>query len=277
MIEEILKPCLKFEGADESKKFAELFTSLYGIKLYKEGLDLILTKAKNRQVKFEVKIIKGWDTNVGCYLTEQRKIYNKFLKTFTHQLDHKIIIRSLAVNVLAHEMAHCLEVESGLVLNESFRKAIGFDMKDRAPESVVLAAEMQRLMVDALKSYPSYQFISELFARYFELLSTSRDVNQTGSFLTTQVTDFFANTSKWIEQIFNQKIKEKADPEIAAYTANLVAQGAFKQEKKFADQSKSFHKKVDESGAKSWSKNVNSNANWQKSWQKYQELEDKKN
>lgn len=276
MIEEILSQVLKFEGVNDSKKFARLFTSLYGIALYKDGLDLILTKAKNNQLKFEVKITKGWDTNVGCYLTEQRKVYNKFLKNFTHQLDHKIIIRSLAVNVLAHEMAHCLEVESGLVLNEDFRKAIGFDMKNRKPDSVVLAAEMQRLMIDALKSYPSYQFISELFARYFELLSISRDVEPSGSFLTTQVTDFFVNTSKWVEQIFNSEIKSKIDPEIANYTGNLIANGAFKQEKQFADTSKSFYKKIDESGKKSWSKNVNSNANWQQSWQKYQELEDDK-
>jgi hypothetical protein len=275
MIEEILNKVLKFEGVNESKKFSRIFTGLYGIALYKDGLDLILTKAKSNQLTFEVKIIKGWDTNVGCYLTDQRKIYNKILKTFTHQLDHKIILRSFAVNVLAHEMAHCLEIESGLVLNENFRTAIGYDMKNRKPESVVLAAEIQRLMVDALKFYPPNQFISELFARYFELLSISRDVDPSGSFLTTQVSDFFANSSKWIKLVFNAKIKSKIDPKIAAYTSNLVDSGNFKQEKKFADQSRSFHKKINEAGKKAWSGNVNSNANWQKSWQKYQELEDK--
>jgi hypothetical protein len=276
MIEEILSKVLKFEGANESKKFAGQFQSLYGIELYKDGLDLILTKAKQGNLTFEVKIVKGWDTNQGCYLTDQRKIYNKFLKNFTHSLDHKIIIRNFAVNVLAHEMAHCLEVESGLVLNEDFRKAIGFDMKNRRPESVVLAGEIQRLMIDALKSYPNYQFISELFARYFELLSTSRDVVQNGAYKTGQVMEFFANTSKWIKEIFNQKIKSKIDIEIAAYTADLIAKHQFKTEKEFADNSKSFYKKVDESGRKSWSKNVSSNAAWQESWQKHQELEDKK-
>jgi hypothetical protein len=276
MIEEILSKVLKFEGVNESKKFADQFVSLYGIGLYKDGLDLILTKAKQGNLVFEVKIVKGWDTNQGCYLSDKRKVYNKILKTFSHNLDHKIIIRNFAVNVLAHEMAHCLEVESGLVLNEDFRKAIGFDMKNRQPESVVLASEMQRLMVDALKSYPSYQFISELFARYFELLSTSRDVAAGGSFTTTQVTEFFINTSKWISEVFNPQIRSKIDQKIAAYTTNLIANNSFKTEKKFADNSKSFHKKIDSGGQKSWSKNVNSNAAWQESWQKHQELEDKK-
>ncbi len=276
MIEEILNKALKFEGVNESKKFADQFISLYGIEIYKDGLDLILTKAQQGGLTFEVKIIKGWDTNQGCYLSDQRKVYNKFLKTFTRSLDHKIIIRNFAVNVLAHEMAHCLEVESGLVLNDDFRKSIGFDMKNRQPKSLVLAGEMQRLMIDALKSYPSYQFISELFARYFELLSTSRDVAPNGSFTTAQVMEFFVNTSKWICEVFNPKIRSKINQEIADYSNNLIANNSFRTEKKFADNEKSFYKKFDSSQQKSWSKNVNSNSVWQQSWQKHQELEDKK-
>jgi len=263
MIEQILNKVLKFEGANESKKFTSQFISLYGISLFKDGLDLILTKASEGNLTFEIKIIKGWDTNQGCYLSDQRKIYNKFLKTFTNNLDHKIIIRNFATNVLAHEMAHCLEVESGLVLDEDFRKAIGFDMKNRSPKSVVLKAEIQRLMVDALKTYPNYQFISELFARFFELLSNSRDVNQNGVFLTSQVIEFFTNSSKWIDEVFNQQIQSKIDREIANYTFDLVKNNNLKQEKKFADNSKSFHKKITTDG-KSWSKNTKSNLDWQK-------------
>ncbi|MFT6332874.1 MAG: hypothetical protein ACJAW3_001223 [Lentimonas sp.] len=277
MIEKILGKALKFEGNREVEKFSNQFSSLYGIEIYKDGLDLILTKAKQGQLHFEVKIIKGWDTNLGCYLADRRKVYSKLLRTFTNSLDHKITIRSFTTNVLAHEMAHCLEVESGIVLNETFRKAIGFDMKNRRPESEVMAGEVKRLMVEALKSYPSYQFISELFARYFELLSLSRDVDPNGSFLTTQVTDFFVNTNNWIRQSFNPHIKNKIDPEIAAYTKELIANKDFKSEKKFSDNAKSFHKKIDDSGKKSWSKNIGSNASWQKSWQKHQELEDNKN
>ena len=275
MIEEILNKVLKFEGANEGKKFSQQFASLYGIEIYKDGLDLILSKAQAGNLIFEVKIVKGWSTNQGCYLSDQRRIYNKFLKTFTHILDHKIIIRNFAVNVLAHEMAHCLEVVSGLVLNEDFRKAIGFDMKNRQPESLVLAAQIQRLMVDALKSYPPHQFISELFARYFELLSTSRNVAPNGGFTTQQAMGFFANTSKWISQVFNQQIHSKIDQKIATHTNNLIANKSFKTEQKFADNEKSFYKKVD-NGHKSWSKNVNSNSVWQQSWQKHQELNDQK-
>ena len=40
MIEEILNKALKFEGVNESKKFADQFISLYGIEIYKDGLDV---------------------------------------------------------------------------------------------------------------------------------------------------------------------------------------------------------------------------------------------
>ncbi len=276
MIEEILNKIIKFEGIQESEKFVNLFSSLYSIELFKDGLDLILTKANQGVLTFEVKLIKGWDTNQGCYLKDQSKIYNRFLKTFTNQLDHKIIIRNFAVNVIAHEMAHCLEVESGLILNESFRTAVGFDMKDRTPENFVLKGQIERLMIEALKSYPQHQFISELFARYFELLSISREVKVDSGFSTKQIMEFFANTSKWIEKIFNPKIKTKINPQIAAYSQNLIEQNSFKSERKFADSSRSFYKHSSSNNVKSFANNISSNANWQKSWQKHQELEDKK-
>ena len=276
MIENILNKSLKFEGVNESKKFTRLFTSLYGISIFKDGLDLILTKASEGNLIFEVKIIKDWNTNQGCYLSDRRKVYNKFLRTFTHKLDHKIIIRNFVVNVIAHEMAHCLEVESGLLLNDDFRKAIGFDMKDRNPENIAMKIEIKKLMVDALKSYPNYQFISELFARYFELLSISRDIEPNGKFLTNQVTDFFINTSKWITEVFNLSIQNKINKEIFNHTTNLIKNKGFTQKKQFADNNTSFYKNITSDGKKSWSQNTRSNFNWQQSWQKYQELEDKK-
>ena len=283
-IEEILAKSLKFEGANQNERFSKIFSSLYAIDLYKDGLDLILTKSQEEILTFEVKIKKGWDTNVGCYLTQQSKIYNKLLKTFTHKFDHKIILRSLEINVMAHEMAHCLEVESELELTKDFRQAIHFDMAReengkkyrRCPKNLALKGEIERLMVNALRSYPPHQHISELFARYFELLSISRDVKPNGDFTTAEVMGFFANSTKWIEQIFNTKIKAKINSEIAKQTENLLKAGKFKAEKKFADNDKSFYKRVDSSGQKSFSGNVRSNASWHSSWQKHQELENQK-
>lgn len=270
MIESILKQHVTFEGAANLEKFQAIFTSIYNIALFKDGLDLVLTKMQEGDLKFEVKIIKGWDTNVGCYLTEQNKTYNKILNTFSDKFRHKIIIKNLLVNVVAHEMAHALEIESGLVLNEEFRKCIGLDMKDRKPGNLALNAAIKQLMVDEVKRYPEHQVISELFARYFELLSISRDVEIKGNFLTKDVMDFFVNTTRWIEHFFNPKIKPKIDLSIANHTARLIHNNAFKVEQKFAHKVDSFFKQVNEQGQKSWGANVKSNAMWYNNWQKHQ-------
>ncbi len=273
IIKKIFAPQLSFEGAPDIDKFVQTFCQLYRIELYKDGLDLILTKVQQKDIKFEVRIIKGWDTNLGCYLTEQNKVFNKVLGAFSTSVKKSIILRQLSCNLMAHEMAHALEFESRVNLGEEFRQAIGYDMKNRSPQSVVLKGEIKRLMVDALKSYPQHQFLSELFARYFELLSVSRNVRSNGDFTTAEVMDFFANTTKFIEQIFNPQIRGKIDPQIAAHTAEIVEKTRLEApQQKFQERIESVQKK----SQGSWSKGVKSNAMWQAGWQKYQEIEDKK-
>ncbi|MBU6338532.1 MAG: hypothetical protein KGQ36_00950 [Rickettsiales bacterium] len=274
LLKGIFQSQIKFEGVDNSEKFLKLFCDLYRIELFKDGLDLILTKVKEKDLNFEVKIIKGWDTNVGCYLTEQSKVFNKVFGNFSNSIKKKIILRRLSHNLMAHEMAHALEFESGVNLGEEFRKCIGLDMKDRDPQSIVLKGEIKRLMVEALRAYPQHQFISELFARYFELLSISRDVRANGDFTTAEVMDFFANTTNFIKQKFNPLIKAKIDSKIANHTIEIVNQVRITENKQqFQEKVESFHKKTTSQGVKSWSSNIKSNASWIKGI----ELEDKKN
>ena len=270
-LEKIFANQVVFEKFDDSEKFVKTFTDLYRINLFKDGLDLILSKMQEKALRFEVRIVKGWDTNVGCFLTEKKTVFDKTLGKFFHHKDLKIILRQLSHNVMAHEMAHALEFESGINLGEEFRQAIGFDMKDRSPSNIALKAEIQRLMVEALKSYPPHQFLSELFARYFELLSISRDVRMNGNFTTQEVMSFFENTSNFLSHLFNPTIRAKINPEIAKFSTDLLTKiNSSKQEKTFQDQVDS-RKKLG-----SWSSSTKSNSAWLKGWQKHEELEDKK-
>lgn len=256
-LSKIITPQIGFEGENQGERFVKLFLDLYRIELFKDGLDLVLTKLQQKHLHFEVRIIKGWDTNVGCFLTEPFNRDKNFLK---------IILRSLNYNVLAHEMAHALEFESGINLGEEFRKCIGYDMKNREPQIITLKSEKQRLMVDALKSYKPEQFLSELFARYFELLSVSRNVIAHGDFATADVMEFFVNTTNFIEKIFNQKIRPKIDPQIAAATIEIAKQVRLsKPQQKFQDRIES----------KKWSGHTKSNVMWVNAWNKNQ-IEEKK-
>lgn len=317
-LQEILSPQLSFEGANESDKFERFFCDLYRIEIFKPGLDLILTKLQEKDITFEVKIIKDWDTNLGCYLTEQNKIFNSVLGKFSRQVKKKIIIKNFKHNVLAHEMAHALEFESGINLGKEFNQCLsvdlnipsifaelkakyGDDKKDesfaakhselniRKADSIALNAQIKRLMFDALKAYKTEQFLSELFARYFELLALTRDVHGTGDFTSAQVMDFFVNTTNFITKIFNPKIQNQIDPAIANFTNTVVEEVHLEgPQKKFTDDVQSFFKnndsknvdgqnqRIENNSQKSFAKNVKSNAKWQAGWQQYQALEDKK-
>lgn len=272
-LKKIFAPQLKFEGVDQTEKLLKFFCDLYRIEIFKDGLDLILTRIKEGHLRFEVKIIQGWDTDVGHFLSEPKSFYDQTLGKFFQKRALKVTLRKISHNVMAHEMAHVLEHEGGIELGEDFRTAVGYDMKGREPKSIPLKAEIKRLMVDALKSYESSHFISELFARYFELLSVSRDVHGTGDFTSAEVMEFFENTTNFIKKIFNPQIQKKVDKEIAQGTAQIAAQVKLEApQQKFQEKVESFHKRSESS----WSKNVKSNAGWQVGWQKYQELEGKK-
>lgn len=272
-LEKIITAQINFEGERQDDKFTKLFFNLYRIELFKDGLDLILSKLQTSNLQFEIRYIKGWDTNVGCFLTQQQSFFDKLNNKFFHNKNLKIILRSLNYNVLAHEMAHALEYESGINLGETFRQAIALDMKDRQANLVSLSAQIQRLMVDALKAYKPEQFLSELFARYFELLSISRNVVSNGDFTTFEVMDFFVNTTKFINEIFNPAIRSLVDPAIAKATLTIAQNVKLTQVKiNFQDQVESRFTK----NQGSWAKGIKSNASWQESRQKVGQLNDDK-
>ncbi len=270
-------PQTTFEGLNNIDKLCKMFSQLYRIDLYKDGLDLILTKLSQKQLNFEVKIIKDWDTNIGCFLTEQQSVFDKTIGKFFAKKNLKIILRQLSYNVLAHEMAHAVDFESGLDLNDDFRQAIYLDLSSTQPTIITLKSHAHRLMIEAVKSYPKNQIINELFARYFELLSISRDVCTNGDFSTNDVMNYFANTTKYITEILNPFIKKQIDQIIANQTISIVSDVKINNHgQNYREKIDSFHQKQDSDGQKSWAKNTKSNHIYHNSWNKYQALNNNK-
>lgn len=276
IIKQIFSPQTKFEGINNIDRLCLMFCRLYRIDIFKNGLDLILTKLHQQHLFFDVKIIKDWDTNIGCFLTEQQSFFDKTIGKMFTKKSLKIILRQLSYNVLAHEMAHAVDFESGANLNENFSKSIKLDMQQDKSAILTLKAESKRLMIDALKSYPENQHNAELFARYFELLSISRDVCENGNFTTNDVMNYFANTTKFITEILNLQLKNLVNQSIAKKTTEIANEIKFSNQKEnFSDKVNSFHQKTTSSGEKSWSKNVRSNSFYHQSWMNYQQIENK--
>ena len=270
-------PQTTFEGLNNIDKLCKMFSQLYRIDLYKDGLDLILTKLSQKQLNFEVKIIKDWDTNIGCFLTEQQSVFDKTIGKFWAKKNLKIILRQLSYNVLAHEMAHAVDFESGLDLNDDFRQAIYLDLSNTQSTIITLKSHAHRLMIEAVKSYPKNQIINELFARYFELLSISRDVCSNGDFSTNDVMNYFANTTKYIIQILNPFIKKQIDQIIANQTISVASEVKINNHgQNYREKIDSFHQKQSSDGQKSWAKNTKSNHIYHNSWNQYQALNNNK-
>ncbi|MFT5795066.1 MAG: hypothetical protein ACI9W5_000011 [Ulvibacter sp.] len=258
-----LKAQIHFEGVNRYDLFLKKLLNLYHIPFYKSGLDLILTKSFEKKVNFDIKIIKDWDTNVGCYLTEKKKIYNKIIGTFTHILDHKIIIRKLSENVIAHEVSHFVEIESGIMLDQNFKNAMITDLSNNSTGNIALKAEINRLFIEQVKPYPQNQIISEFFARFFEIYAISKELSTISAFSIAEIDNYFVNTRNWIKNDFYPKIRSKINQNISRTTFDLINDPNFKQTHKFTDKTESFYKRVDNTGKKTWSANVGSNAEWE--------------
>jgi hypothetical protein len=267
MIEKILRSTTSFEGVNEITKFSEIFQLLYKTPLLKPSLDFSLTQIQKNHLKFEIKIIKNWDTNSGCYLSEQRTFYNKFIGSWSRKSYNKIILRNLFPSLIAHEMAHGVEIESGINFDNDFRQAIGFDMKGKTPKNQMFAGKFQRIFIEGIKLYPKDQIISELFARFFEILAEAKPISKNSGFTADEVKDFFYNSWNWIEKTLNPLLKSKINPEISKFSAKLDTAS---MQEKFTHKTESFFKRVDSQGKKTWTTNVKSNADWQKSWDKHQ-------
>lgn len=251
-----------FEGREKYQEFLRILINLYKIPIYKDGLDLIIGKTFAKKVKFEIKIIKDWDTNIGCYLTEQKKIYNKFLNRFTHILDHKIIIRKLSANVMAHEIGHFLEIESGISLDSGFKDAVITDLTNDSTANIALKAEIKRLFINDVKSYPNHQITSEFFARFFEIYSIAKGLSLRNAFTMAEIDNYFINANNWVKNSFLPKIKPLISNDIAILSNDLMQKNIHQDTPKFSDNIDRFHKRVNDQGGSSWSKNVKSNADW---------------
>ena len=140
-------------------------------------------------------------------------------------------------------MAHAVDFESGLDLNDDFRQAIYLDLSNTQPTIITLKSHAHRLMIEAVKSYPKNHIINELFARYFEL-SISRDVCSNGDFSTNDVMNYFANTTKYIIQILNPLSKKQIDQIIANQTISVASEVKINNHgQNYREKIDSFHQK----------------------------------
>lgn len=236
-------------SAKEKTIFISLFKELYKISLFKDGLDLILTRCEQGLVTFDLNITKEFEELRGCCLTQEKYVYHKLFKTFFKQHEHKITIKKLDVDVIMHEIAHALEKETGLDIRKGFLFAIQKDLRN-INTHINIRNAVEQVIYKEIKLYKEEQYGSEFLARYFQLIAMSYEVGSFDSnfhFKSSEILTLFRNTTNWIHAIFNANLKSKIPDHIAAITHNITFD---EEHKKNANK---IHKLHENSSVK-WSK-----------------------
>jgi len=254
-------------------EFLYNFGQLYQLPILRPLLNIIVSKAKHGLIEFDIQAESLVKRVEGSCKTES--VFSKISGIFSKK--HTIIIQGITPETIMHELAHAVEKESGIDLNNDFRKALGLDMKNREPSNMQLARAVKIITLYEMKGYKIKNVMEELFARYFELLAMSYEVGGWGKyqFYYADIANYFENTTKWIEQVFNKIISKKIDKEVLEWSNNLV--------KNLKPYEKKWKEKIsfDSNAGKKqkWSARTKSIGDWQKSWEEFsgKKFKDKNN
>ena len=223
-IDKILTRSLSFDDHQKIADFIGSFKELYKVPLFKVGLDVILTKAELGLVKFQLQEKNITETYHGCCITKQETLFNKIFSSFSKNYKHVINIRTLTVDVIMHEIAHALEKESKINLQDEFASIFATDLKNTKHSHINIQLAIKQIIFKELNLYPNSQHNSELLARFYELLAMSKEVGHYHNnyhFKLNEILSLFYNTVEWIDKVFNDNLKSQILDHIPPLSKNI--------------------------------------------------------
>lgn len=249
----------KFSG--DKEKFLKKFEQIYHLEILRPSLNLIVSKCKNKQANFVIEPLKNWDRCVGHCQTKGflGKIGNLFSKNLTHTIN----IKTIECSIIMHEIAHAVEKTSGIDLNADFRRVLGLDMNGKISSNLQVASAIENTMINELKSYKINNIMEELFARYFEMLAMSYEVDGSSKYQYKyeDIVAYFKNTTLWVQNYFNPLIIKMVDGDVKKEAENLI-ENLQPYTKNWASDIKETHYNLDESGKKIWASGTKSTSRW---------------
>ncbi len=216
----------------ESKKQTDLesfvfcFTELYRLPILIPLLNAILTKVKHRDATFKVTPLYSWDRIAGHCVSAPKEIKDQessFKKRFFSYY-YTIMIKKIRPDIIIHEIAHSIERIAEIDLNNGFKQVLEADFKAGNSNSTHLKAGVKDVMETQLKGYKLEHHMSELFARFFEMLAMSYDVEGWGEyqFYYKEIEKYFTNTVKWTKEVLTPILDKKIDSDVKASSLALV-------------------------------------------------------
>ena len=237
------------------KQFSCMIRHLYQYKIFKNLLDLTATKIHDNLLSFQLFNQRFFDLDEGNCKTIFGSAMNKLFNKMRTQNVYQITIKKLHYEVIIHEIAHMIEKEAKINLDE-FITVISKDIAQQS-SSLGLNNKINQIFVEEIRSYPNNQRGSEFFARYFQLLCAAKEVSglsNAGQYSLKQALDHFEYTNNWINQSCAAALTSQINIKIANASAHFITNMEEIRHKWSEQKVHSIH----EPGFKRWSGTVNS-------------------
>lgn len=198
---------------------------LYQYEIFKSMLDLVATLIKNQRLIFRVHDQELFDLDEGNCRTIEGGGFNKFLNQFKSNKHYIITIKKISSPVIVHEVAHMLEQEGDFTSLTPFMNCMLQDLKQKKVGNMSLLAATEQVLHQETKGYPKSQVASEFFARFFQLVSQSKEVAGLGAeygYTLNECLTLFEQTVAFLSKDFYKTIVSKIDLEIAATSMQYI-------------------------------------------------------
>ena len=258
MIRDTLTPVLT---GLEKEKFIYIFERTYIYEKFRNFLNLILTLAQFKKIKINLSDLNNFDDYLGLCQTfdakgqiapkQEKNALINFVDRFSKT--NVVIIKKITNHVIMHEMAHALEKQLNIDLVTDFLPKIIFDIKNCNTKNIIIKNQIQQLMVDELKGYSRNHFLSELFARYFEIYAFAKEISNESSVSIFDLDKIFIKTNEWLNGFLNPLLKQYCSLDVMNYSKKRETTSIYKS--KWVDKGKTFR------GNLKWSDRNKSNFN----------------
>lgn len=240
------------------EEFMRLIGKIYQYEIFKPFMDLVATLAAQGRLKFVIEPKQFYHLDHGHCITIDGSILDKVTNSLRRVKNYKISIKKLSSDIIIHEIGHMVERECNLNLTDSFKQATSKDLNTKYSKNVSLNSAIESIMISELQGYPKDEQASELFTRFFQIMSLSKEVSGFASPYGYSINDVykaFPNLSTWMSDSLFSHISKHIDADIVNMSQGYIVSAQAVEHKWSEEKVSSFHKGT-ASSKKQWTNTI---------------------
>ncbi|RZI47751.1 hypothetical protein EDM53_00415 [Rickettsiales endosymbiont of Peranema trichophorum] len=240
------------------EKFRSIIAKLYRYEIFKPILDLTATLCFKGLLTFVIYDRRFFELDEGNCRTIESGYVVKMLNRFRRNRLYTITIKSIQPHIIVHELAHMMEKEC-IEDIASFDRCIMEDVKSNNTRSITLQSAVKQVLVVEVNTYPVDQRSSELFARFFQLVSMAKEVQgykAEYSYALKDVYQFFERVVALLSKELFNTVHNSVDKNIALYSQQYIVPVDDIEHKWSEEKVQKLHHQAN--AAKKWQKAIKS-------------------